>query len=410
MQGNARRSLALTATIPAPAAASSVDAVRSLPKTGQSLGTTSVLPRLQVSEGVPRFEPPSGPRYVPVQSLGAGGMGEVALVEDRDIGRKVARKRLLPGAGDSDVMRFVDEVRVVGKLDHPSIVPIHDVGVDEQGELFFVMKFVEGETLEAVIERLRAGDPETLRLWDNTRRIEVFRKLLHALSYAHERGILHRDIKPANVMIGAHGEVMLMDWGVARPIGGAREAHLAKRASEASGDAKLSSTSAGTLVGTPIYMSPEQAAGETDGLDARSDLYAACLVFHELIAGGVHLHEDATTLEALLARILTFEVPRAGSLVSTYGIPHELAHFLYRGLQRSRDARWPSAAAMANELHAILDGRCRIQCPMTLTKRVVRGVGRQLDRRPRVVFSAVVLVALSFLALVGFAVRTVVTG
>jgi serine/threonine-protein kinase len=185
-------------------------------------------------------------------------MGEVALVEDRDIGRKVARKRLLPGAGDSDVMRFVDEIRVVGKLDHPSIVPIHDVGIDEQGELFFVMKFVEGETLEAVLERLRAGDPETLANWDNTRRIEVFRQLLHALSYAHERGILHRDIKPANVMIGAHGEVMLMGWGVARPIGGSREAHLAKRASETPGDAKLSSTSAGTLVGTPSYMSPSR--------------------------------------------------------------------------------------------------------------------------------------------------------
>ncbi|MBM4377039.1 MAG: protein kinase [Deltaproteobacteria bacterium] len=403
-----RRSLALTATIHAPATSPS-DGL-SMPRPTAPLGTTSILPRLQVTEGVPRFEPPSGPRYVPVEALGAGGMGEVALVEDRDIGRKVARKRLLPGAGDDDVLRFVDEVRVVGKLDHPSIVPIHDVGVDEHGEFFFVMKFVEGETLEAVIERLHAGDPATLAVWDITRRLEVFRQLLFALSYAHERGTLHRDLKPANVMIGAHGEVMLMDWGVARPIGGAREAHLVKQATTTPGDAKLARTSAGTLVGTPIYMSPEQAAGETDGLDARSDLYSACLVLHELVSGGAHLHEDATSLDALLARILTFEAPSAWSLVSTYGIPAELAHFLHRGLQRSPEARWPSAAAMANELHAILDGRPRVQCPMTLTKRVMRGISRLLDRRPWLGFSAVVLFALSYLALLGLAVKTALVG
>ncbi len=374
-----------------------------------------MLPRLATGEQGARLTPSDGLRYENVQTLGRGGMGEVALVEDRDIGRKVAVKRLIGGAsGPSEVARFVDEVRTVGKLEHPNIVPIHDVGVDENGQLFFVMKFVDGETLESVIARLRAGDPETLAQYDATRCLEVFAGLCRALSFAHERGILHRDVKPANVMVGRHGEVVLMDWGVARPIGGAREGNApagalldlrpsAGAGPHANADApgRASATRVGALIGTPLYMSPEQSRGQNDALDARSDLYSACALLHELLDRGHHRFEDESSLPALLFAIQTTDpAPLAKMFPHAPDVPAEIIHFVRRGLMREPAARWQSAAAMLHELHLIADGRFPIQCPATFSKRVMRDAGRFVDRRPLTALSLGAASALGVLALV----------
>src|SRR5262249_34878051 len=144
-------------------------------------------------------------RYEAEKLLGVGGMGEVVLVRDQDIERKVAVKRLLPELNDPSVVaRFADEIRTVGRLEHPNIVPIHDVGVDELGRYFFVMKYVEGETLESIIDKLRARDPAYVAKYSVEARIELFLGVLHALEYAHAQGIIHRDVKPANVMVGRY--------------------------------------------------------------------------------------------------------------------------------------------------------------------------------------------------------------
>ena len=173
---------------------------------------TTVLPRVEGEGGQVHLHAESKLRYEPLKLLGAGGMGEVVLVEDQDIARRVAVKRLLPELTHPSVLaRFVDEIRTVGRLEHPNIVPIHDVGIDDLGRYFFVMKYVEGDTLESVIEKLAARDPVTLARYSFEQRIELFLGVLHALEYAHEHGVVHRDIKPANVMIGRYGEVVLMD-------------------------------------------------------------------------------------------------------------------------------------------------------------------------------------------------------
>jgi serine/threonine-protein kinase len=321
-------------------------------------------------------------------------MGEVALVEDRDIGRSVAVKRLLgDGQGPAELARFVDEVRTVGRLEHPNIVPIHDVGVDENGALFFVMKYVDGETLEGVIARLRAGDPEALRTYDVTRCAEIFVGILRALQFAHERGVIHRDIKPANVMIGRFGEVVLMDWGVARPIGGAREGNAVDPSALAT-EGRASMTHAGSLIGTPLYMSPEQTRGQNDALDARSDLYAASVVFHELANRGHHRFENVTSLGALLVAIQSTDPPGPAHVFDHASVGAEYVHFVRRALARDPAARWQSAAEMIHELHLIAEGTFRVQCPMTLTKRTMREIGRAIDRRP---FASIALVATSLL-------------
>lgn len=357
--------------------------------TGGRTGATSTLPRVSIDGERVQVETGGGARYVPLKSLGVGGMGEVTLVDDRDIGRKVARKRLLPGSGAPDVIRFVDEVRIIGQLDHPGIVPIHDVGLDEDGEFFYVMKYVDGETLEAIIERIAARDPATVAHWDSTRRIEVMIAVLHALEHAHAKGILHRDIKPANVMVGPCGEVLLLDWGVARPMKNfseAREARSTGPVDNGNGNGngtstRMADTQSGALIGTPIFMSPEQASGATDTLDGRSDLYSVCLMFHEFLCGE-HLHDDVADLNALILRVMTMVAPSSHALHKRYGIPLALGYFLEKGLQHAPADRWQSAREMLEELRAIRDGRCRAQCLVTFSERTLGDVSTQFRRRP----------------------------
>jgi|JI10StandDraft_1071094.scaffolds.fasta_scaffold10916_3 serine/threonine protein kinase len=359
------------------------------PTSLRRLGETrpSVLPQVAQEGGALRLLGSGGPRYAPVRTLGRGGMGEVELVEDRDIGRPVAVKRLLPEAGSAhNVARFAEEVRTIGRLEHPNILPIHDVGLDAEGRYFFVMKYFDGETLESIITRLRRADPEAVAQYDIPRRIEIFIGILRALEFAHSRGILHRDIKPGNVMVGRHGEVVLMDWGVAGPIRGAgTEVHAEPAPGPTTSDDRLWTTRVGDLVGTPYYMSPEQAIGRNQSLDQRSDLYSACVLLHELL-GLVQRHGHHTSLMAVLMAVHRSEAPPSMTAFAPHpaqpnGVPAEYHHLIHRGLQRDPDRRWQSAGELIDELEAIQRGACRVQCPVTFSKRMVGGINRFLDRR-----------------------------
>lgn len=386
--------------------------------------STSILPRIEQAGDAVRLVPSGGgERYKAIKTLGVGGMGEVALVEDSDIGRTVAVKRLLsPEQSPAMLARFIDEVHTVGGLEHPNIVPIHDVGVDQDGRYFFVMKYVDGATLEEIIRELRAGDAEAHAKYPQRRRVEIFVALLRALQYAHDRKIIHRDLKPANVMVGRFGEVVLMDWGIARTMGTAGRSRgeapsPSPTASSPSldGDLELgaslraSATHAGELIGTPMYMSPEQASGRNDEADARSDLYSACVLLHEFL-GLRHRFEGVGQLHALLTRVITTEPPVSMKIFDPHpaqkeNIPYEMTHFLRRGLQLDPSARWQSASEMIEELQAILDGRCRVSCPTTLLKRTTSSITRFVDRSPGL--AMLVMYGGTFLVLV-WLVRTLV--
>ncbi|MBU6160209.1 MAG: serine/threonine protein kinase [Myxococcales bacterium] len=375
---------------------------------------SSILPRVQADGDGVVLSSSNGPRYATLRELGRGGMGEVDLVEDRDIGRTVAMKRLLADQDGLDaVARFVDEVRTIGRLEHPNIVPIHDVGIDERGRFFFVMKYVDGETLETIIERLRAGDAAYVARFDRTRRVEIFQQILRALQFAHGRGIIHRDLKPANVMVGRFGEVVLMDWGVARTFGpdaaAIDSAALGSpRASSdeagGSGIGRAITTEAGALIGTPYYMSPEQARGENDTLDQRSDLYSATLLFHEWL-GLEHLRAHHDSLLGLLVAAVSEPPPSVMQLFARYrtlGIGAEYAHFVGKGLQLQPADRYQSAADMLDDLHRILAGTFRVQCPVTFIKRVFLALSHQVDRAPGVVIGVAMTTALGMLLLLGY--------
>ncbi len=378
--------------------------------TGTTSLTATSRPAVLPRAGATGLVEQGAERYAKKKVLGAGGMGEVVLAEDRDIGRNVALKYLHSGGDASALARFVDEIRIVGSLEHPNIVPIHDVGVDENSRYYFVMKHVEGETLESIIEKLAAGDPSYLAKYTFTARAELFIALLRALQFAHANGYVHRDIKPANVMVGAFGEVMLMDWGVAKrckapeEVGGAitkTEEDMTKSVRE-----RLFTTRRGAIVGTPAYMSPEQARGEVEKIDERSDIYCATVLFHELMTLRHYLGEPSNFAELLKA--IQDVPPTSPHAYASHPIqgptPAEYCHFLFHGLQKDPAARFQSVTDMIDLLQETLDGKVKVQCPVTLTKRVTREAGRFTDRHPRVAMSAFFGGSLMLVAMVAWSI------
>ncbi len=351
-----------------------------------SASRTTVLPRRRLAESGASIETEQRPRFETVGLLGRGGMGEVSLVKDHDIRRTVAVKRLSASHRHGEaVLRFADEVRAVGQLEHPGIVPVYDVGVDDDGQHYLVMKHVQGETLERVIERLRAGDPRYTERFTFEYRAHVFLEVLQAIRYAHDRGILHRDLKPANIMIGAFGEVTVMDWGLAKqiepPAGPARQS--VEVAETASVHTKVLETVAGALIGTPLYMSPEQAAGKNEELDPRSDVFSLCLLFFEMLALKHPLH-GIDTVQEVLASLIAKDLDQntLGDLVFESRMPIEYFQFLVRGLPRDREKRFQSVAEMENGLRAILSGDIPANCHISFVKRSTHKFLHWVDRHP----------------------------
>jgi serine/threonine protein kinase len=344
---------------------------------GRASRTGAVLPRPVATEEGMQLVEHERPRYEMVKRLGEGAFGEVELCVDNDIERRVALKRLKPDMHDPDtISRFTAEIQTVGQLEHPGIVPVHDVGLDERG-FFFVMKFVEGDTLEHIIDRLRAKDPDYRSRFSVEVRVEMFVQLCRAVQFAHSKGWVHRDIKPANVMVGPFGEVMLMDWGLAKKVGtdGRLDASGANPAASAYG------TMLGYAIGTPAYMSPEQARGEHDKTDARSDVYALCAVFFELM-GLKHYLSRKDTLEEILEAVKTEQPMGALSMHHQLEIPPEYAWIIARGLDKDPDRRFQSVAALAQRVQAAMEGRGPVQCPCTGMKRVGGAWSRFIDRQP----------------------------
>jgi serine/threonine protein kinase len=360
--------------------------------TPQASMRSTVLPRVDRREGSERVVVDGLPRYQAVRALGAGGQAEVTLARDHDIDRVVAVKRLLlQNDDDASILRFADEVRTVGRLEHPNIVPIHDVGVDAEGRYFFVMKYVEGETLESIIAHLRDGDPLYHARFTAEARLQICNEILRAVQHAHEQGILHRDLKPANVMIGSLGEVVVMDWG------------LSKAAAEVTGEIpadRLFETATGALMGTPAYMSPEQAAGRP--VDERSDVYSLALMFYELLSLR-HPRSHCSTVAEMIAHAMSEPLSKLQLLedFSKAGATAALSHFVRHGLDIDPAHRYQSVKAMRERLELVRDGRHPIECHVTFTKRILSGFSRSVERHP-------ILVGVGWLAALGGAVAGIV--
>ncbi|MFW5830482.1 MAG: serine/threonine-protein kinase, partial [Planctomycetota bacterium] len=199
------------------------------------------------------------PRYQVLRRIGRGGQGVVYAVKDRDCGRVVAVKTMVGrNHDDNHVARFVHEIQITAQLEHPGVVPVHDLGVLPNGVLYYSMKRIGGRTLKRHMEELRSSG--RFRLVDV---LQLFLKICETMQFAHAKGVVHRDLKPGNIMIGDYGEVLIVDWGLSKVVGGTSSVSSVRH-SDTHRQARQSTsfnTMAGRAVGTPGYMSPAQACG-----------------------------------------------------------------------------------------------------------------------------------------------------
>jgi serine/threonine protein kinase len=270
-------------------------------------------------------------RYELVEKIGQGGMGTVFRAHDRELDRDVALKVLhaLPDGAQAS-FRLAREARLIARLEHPGIVPVHDTGRLPDGRLYYVMKLVRGKRLDEQV-----GPATSL-----AERLGILQKICEAIAFAHANGVLHRDLKPQNVMVGPFGEVLVLDWGVAKERG----ADLLPTAGELiAGQCLAAHTAAGTVVGTPGYMAPEQTRGELTRIDERTDVYALGGILYYLLTG--QAPDDA---------------PPRSPRSHDRSIPRPVEAICLKALAPQREARYAGVAEMTADIAHFLAGE-RVQ-------------------------------------------------
>ena len=293
--------------------------------------------------------------------IGQGGIGRVYLGFDQTIGREVAIKELLDPAGgtampdapgDPARARFLREAKITGRLEHPGIVPVHELSAKPDGALFYVMRYVHGRTLEDALQECAASDPEPAFAC----RMHLLGSLIQtceAMAYAHARDIIHRDLKPANIVLGEFGETVILDWGLARQVEETDAPLAGIRSATAPATEGSDLTSVGELLGTPNYMAPEQVDAAFGPVGKASDVYALGTILYRLLTGTLPYQGSGRGILQALAS----PAPSPSPQLRRAGIPPELAAVCEKAMNKDPRRRFPDAAAMAAELRAYRDGR-----------------------------------------------------
>jgi serine/threonine-protein kinase len=301
----------------------------------------------------PASAPRSGSRYQVLRPHARGGLGEVFVAEDTELGRRVALKEIQARHADhaESRKRFVLEAEITGGLEHPSIVPVYGLGTYADGRPFYAMRFIQGESLKEAIARFHGANAkrQTARgQYDSL----AFRQLLsrfisvcQVVAYAHSRGVLHRDLKPPNVMLGKFGETLVVDWGLAKAVGRSEGASDAEPTLQPRSGSDSSATAMGQALGTPAYMSPEQADGRLDRLGPASDIYGLGATLYELLTGRPPFTGDVCDI---LAQV------RRGEVISPRevrpGVPRPLEAVCLKAMNFAPPDRYQSADALATDL------------------------------------------------------------
>jgi serine/threonine-protein kinase len=307
-------------------------------------------------ESTAAWKPPdSGPggRYRTVEEIGKGGMGVVFRAFDSELNRDVALKELKVTYAKDAVFRakFESEAEVTGKLDHPSVVPVHSMGRYEDGRPYYVMRLVEGRELSESIKTFHGTDWTTRHADHRTRALRKL--LLHfasackTVAYAHSRKVIHRDIKPRNIMIGPFGETLVIDWGLARSVNTTEKADPALGGTlRLSGSGSAANTGYGSAVGTPQFMSPEQAAGQLDELGVQSDIFLLGATLYTILVGRPPYEGPNSDVVRAKAVAWEFDPPRKRSP----WVPVALEAICLKAMARQPEDRYPLATALADDV------------------------------------------------------------
>jgi formylglycine-generating enzyme required for sulfatase activity/serine/threonine protein kinase len=312
-------------------------------------------------------------RYAIEGEVDRGGMGAILKILDRQLNRRLAMKVLLDRETPRDEFerqlahqllgRFLEEAQVTSQLDHPGVVPVHELGLDQHGKVYFTMRLVKGRTAREVFLESHGGSAD----WPMTRALEIVLRVCDTMAYAHDKGVLHRDLKPDNVMVGKFGEVYVMDWGLAKVLGQedrrdlrirpeAQHSHSqidsARRRDADSDDGSSVVSMDGQRLGTPSYMAPEQGRGEP--LDERADVYAIGAMLYHLLTGRAPYSTPGLRKPAYRILEDLAEGPPKAIEELQKGVPAELVAIVGKAMARERDGRYPTTAALAADLRAFL--------------------------------------------------------
>ncbi|MCL2000414.1 MAG: serine/threonine protein kinase [Planctomycetes bacterium] len=313
------------------------------------------------------LSPPA--RYIIGNELGSGSIGQVIEARDQHLGRQVAIKVLHEGGGLSrdGIARFVAEVQITAQLEHPSVVPVHEIGIMPGGMPYFSMKLVKGLTLDEVINHMRIGDRETLRVYNHLARLRLFQRLCQGMAYAHSKGVVHRDLKPANILLGEYGEVQIMDWGLAKIVNSNIREHsesLVATVRQGSG----MNTFGGVIAGTPAYMSPEQAKGEFTRIGPPSDVFALGLIMAELMTLFRVYREPGFHESLRAARNPGGEVDIRRLAPSAGGYSHGVASVVRKATNPNMELRYQHAGELSADIAKLIED----QLPPSSIKRAIR--------------------------------------
>ncbi len=335
-------------------------------------------------------EPAStGERYREVALLGVGGMGEVRAVQDELLGREVALKTLRSDlmAGTAAQAQFDHELRLQARLEHPSIVPVYDIGRSPDGRTFFTMKKVRGITLYEILERSNAGDEAVRKSYPRRHLLDALARVTLAVDYAHVLGVIHRDLKPSNLMLGDFGEVYILDWGIAVDTwfpmlgGAADELGVLSSNGEAaspSGDVGATSLRSSQQIGTPGYASPEQIAGAAARVTARSDVWSLGAILYEILAGTPYVQGETPSQRATAT--IDAPDPRPSLRAPNRDIPPELDAICVKALAYDPADRFGTAHELHQVLQRYLDGERDLELRAALAARHLAEADAAVDQ------------------------------
>jgi len=310
-------------------------------------------------------------RYSASKKLNQGGMKAIWEVDDHRTARKVAMALIQDSkiASETDIDAFLYEARLTANLQHPNIIPIYDIALDENGNPYFTMKALKGETLGDITKQLRAGNPEYLQRYSRTRLLSIFLKVCNAIDYAHTKGVIHLDLKPSNINIGDFGDVHVLDWGLSTLITHLNEYDGEPVSWQSMDDVPLESGQTLTrylertakqrewknvVGGTPGYMSPEQAQGTPSDIDFQTDVYMLGAMLYEILTYQCPI--TGKTVKEVLQKTVRGDFPPPDKRAAALNIPAPLAAIVMKAMATDPADRYPNVATLIEDVHKFQDG------------------------------------------------------
>ena len=316
----------------------------------------------ELDEHIEDLTPKPSGKYKFMRSIGFGGMKAVIQVSDKDTTRKVAMA-IIPDFDErpqSDINRFIREARITARLEHPNIVPIHDIGTDVNGSPYFTMKYLRGHSLAVVLKKLNNGDQEALAKYTLPRLLRTYVKVANAIAFAHSKQIIHLDLKPENIHLGEFGEVLVLDWGLAKFIGKEDEfeeiIEAPDKFDKINEETQSIMTLDGVAKGTPGYMAPEQAAGKNKEKDERTDIYALGCILYAILTFENPLG-NRTDIKGMLYDTVVGNIESPSQLKNQFRpIPPRLEKICLKAMDVLPEDRYQSVSELRTDIFSYMGG------------------------------------------------------